>query len=282
MEYCEQYGHRLCSVDEIEAGRTCSGSKMPSGKVVCDQLDSKVVWTFTPCKVTTAPAPPLPTSAPIPALIHRLSSQELRMYMDNLRERQQSMERHLNDLHKIADGYKTMLKLPFKVDKRKRTISLDGWNLNVRSSTRSEGEGNVNVGLGNDAHLADNSFVAGELNIVEGKSVTVLGGLENFAQEHFTSILGGKSNNAQMGYSAIAGGVNNTVKQHGASISGGRNNLVTGDSGVIDAGVDNIVSGMYATVDGGYFNTAIGESSTISGGARDVAYGQGAVIAQEG
>lgn len=277
LHKCEAAGYRLCTINEVKDGRACAHDGCGSGDST-DDPNPPGVWTSTPCEQVAEGADQWhgPT---VPPPEGHLTEKQLRMFMDGLKKKQAELTKNLHELvHNHEKLQASSMKLPFEVNKVKRTVELNDWNLWVYSSSRQPGTGNLLVGLGNSARKADNSVVFGDSNVADGESVTVAGGWNNIAKGHFSSILGGKDNTVDAGYAAVVGGVNNTAERDGVVISGGSGNIGNGEAAVVSGGFENVANGAFSQVGGGFKNTATGESATVGGGTRNMASGQAATV----
>jgi hypothetical protein len=271
-KYCEEQGHRLCTLGEVEAGLVRLPEEMDHPMwtaSTCNELHPVVLSNVTVQKETgPPPLEDIPTADTL---------EELRKSLQHLFGVQKESEDAVKVLREEAEANGGKM-LPFTMNSDTHDVVLEGWNLAIKSQDRRLGEGNLVVGLGHNIQKASNSFVAGEQNTAEGDSVTIAGGWMNKAATQFSTVLGGQHNTAAESYSSILGGMNNKAEAHGSVVVGGESNIAQGEAAVIGGGYGNTGKGRFASVEGGYMNQANGESSSIGGGSKNEVQGTGAAI----
>lgn len=270
--YCEEQGHRLCTLGEVEAGLVKLPEEMDHPMwtaSTCNELHPPVLSNVTEQQKTgPPPLEDIPTAETL---------EELRKSLQQLFGVQKESEEAVAKLREEAEAHGGQM-LPFTMNPSTHDVILEGWNLAVQSQDRRLGEGNIVVGLGHNIQKASNSFVAGEQNTAEGDSVTVAGGWMNKASAQFSSVLGGQHNLAGESYSSVIGGMSNKAEAHGSVVVGGESNTAQGEASVIGGGYGNSGKGRFGSVEGGYMNKAEGESSSVGGGSKNTAEGTGAAI----
>lgn len=110
-------------------------------------------------------------------------------------------------------------------------------------------------------------------NTASGLASTVVGGVDNEANQNYSSISGGRGNITSGFSSFVGGGYQNTASADYSVVAGGSDNLASGNYSSVLSGRSNVASDMYSSVASGYCNLASGNYSSVSSGRFNVASG---------